>query len=106
MYVLAYNYSSRLRLGQSQDFLYDAVIEYRKFQKHKIKMISSTLGCEVRQELYLANQYEKARQDVGLFFIIYKCLISLFVSNFGFQSGQYVENVEKLFSRDNIPSNP
>ena len=30
-------------------------------------MISSTLGCEVRQELYLANQYEKARQDVGLF---------------------------------------
>ena len=69
MYVLAYNYSSRLRLGQSQDFLYDAVIENRKFQniKHKTKMISSTLGCEVRQELYLANQYEKARQDVGLF---------------------------------------
>ena len=30
-------------------------------------MISSTLGCEVQQELYLANQYEKARQDVGLF---------------------------------------
>ena len=31
-------------------------------------MISSTLGCEVQQELYLANQYEKARQDVGLFY--------------------------------------
>jgi len=37
MYVLAYNYSSRLRLGQSQDFLYDAVIENRKFQNIKQK---------------------------------------------------------------------
>jgi len=31
-------------------------------------MISATPGREVRQELYLNTQYEKARQDVGLFF--------------------------------------
>ncbi len=62
-------------------------------------MISSTLGCEVRQELYLANQYEKARQDVGLFFMIYECLISLLV-------WAHVESVEKLFNRDNMHSNP
>ena len=30
-------------------------------------MISATPGREVRQELYLNTQYEKARQDVGLF---------------------------------------
>ena len=30
-------------------------------------MISATPGREVRQELYLDTQYEKARQDVGLF---------------------------------------
>jgi len=37
MYVLAYTNSSGLRLGQSQDFLYDAVIENRKFQNIKQK---------------------------------------------------------------------
>ena len=31
-------------------------------------MISATPGREVRQELYLNTQYEKARQDVGLFY--------------------------------------
>ena len=33
-------------------------------------MISATPGREVRQELYLNTQYEKARQDVGLFYYI------------------------------------
>ena len=32
-------------------------------------MISATPGREVRQELYLNTQYEKARQDVGLFIV-------------------------------------
>ena len=32
-------------------------------------MISATPGREVRQELYLNTQYEKARQDVGLFLL-------------------------------------
>lgn len=32
-------------------------------------MISATPGREVRQELYLNTQYEKARQDVGLFYL-------------------------------------
>ncbi len=32
-------------------------------------MISATPGREVRQELYLETQYEKARQDVGLFLL-------------------------------------
>ncbi len=51
-------------------------------------MISSTLGCEVRQELYLTNQYEKARQDVGLF---YDLSIAHFAFSFEFfvPSGQY-----------------
>ena len=37
-------------------------------------MISATPGREVRQELYLNTQYEKARQDVGVFYCpdIYK----------------------------------
>ena len=38
--------------------------------KHKTIMISSTPGCEVRQELYLSNTYKKARQDVGLFYFL------------------------------------
>jgi hypothetical protein len=33
-------------------------------------MISATSGREVRQELYLNTQYEKARQDVGLFYFL------------------------------------
>ena len=33
-------------------------------------MISATPGREVRQELYLNTQYEKARQDVGLFYYL------------------------------------
>ncbi len=33
-------------------------------------MISATPGREVRQELYLNTQYEKARQDVGLFYVL------------------------------------
>jgi len=33
-------------------------------------MISATPGREVRQELYLDTQYEKARQDVGLFYCL------------------------------------
>ena len=32
-------------------------------------MISATPGREVRQELYLNHRYEKARQDVGLFYL-------------------------------------
>ena len=68
-------------------------------------MISSILGCEVRQELYLANQYEKARQDVGLFLSSMNASFHFSFQNLG-SNGQYVENVEKLFSRDNIPSNP
>ena len=37
---------------------------------HKRIMISATLGREVRQELYLNTKYEKARQDVGLFYAL------------------------------------
>jgi len=33
-------------------------------------MISATPGREVRQELYLNTQYEKARQNVGLFYCL------------------------------------
>ena len=35
---------------------------------HKTIMISATSGREVRQDLYLNTQYEKARQDAGFFY--------------------------------------
>jgi len=38
-------------------------------------MISAPLGREVRQELYLNTQYEKARQKVGIFLLFDSTLI-------------------------------
>lgn len=35
---------------------------------------------EIRQESYLATKYEKARQDVGLFLLIYFFKVFLFLA--------------------------
>lgn len=55
-----------MRLPGTVEFSYDELIGNRKFHtritrdKHK--------DCKVRQELYRANQYEKPRQDAGVFY--------------------------------------
>lgn len=56
-----------MRLPGTVEFSYDELIGNRKFHtritrdKHK--------DCKVRQELYRANQYERPRQDAGVFLL-------------------------------------
>ena len=51
------------------EFSYDEVIENRMFQTTRIRKIAP--GREVRQESYRATQYEKPRQDAGVFYALY-----------------------------------
>jgi len=50
------------------EFSYDEVIESRMLQTTRIRKIAP--GREVRQESYLATQYEKPRQDAGVFYYL------------------------------------
>lgn len=50
-------------------------------------MISATPGREVRQELYLNHRYEKARQDVGLFYLTFRFILIMLI----------LENLQDIF---------
>lgn len=57
-----------MRLPGTVEFSYDEVIENRMFQTTRIRR--SHQEREVRQESYLATQYEKPRQDAGVFYYL------------------------------------
>ena len=66
LYALTYIDSGSLRLSRIVEFSYDTYIRNRKF--HITMTIDKHKDCKVRQELYRANQYEKPRQDAGVFY--------------------------------------
>jgi hypothetical protein len=67
LYALAHINLGPLLLSAILEFSYDEVIESRMLQTTRIRKIAP--GREVRQESYLATQYEKPRQDAGVFLL-------------------------------------
>ncbi|HAB43975.1 MAG TPA: hypothetical protein DCE70_10675 [Acinetobacter sp.] len=66
LYAQAYVNLGPLRLSRILELSYDELIRNRKF--HITITIDKHKDCKVRQELYRANQYEKPRQDAGVFY--------------------------------------
>ena len=60
--------SGPLRLYDLALISYDGDIENRKFQRRIT--IDRHKESKVQQELYRANQYEKPRQDAGVFYYL------------------------------------
>jgi hypothetical protein len=69
LYVLAHINLGSLLLSGILEFYYYELIGNRKF--HIRITIDKHKDCKVGQELYRANQYEKPRQDAGVFYALY-----------------------------------
>lgn len=66
LYALAHMKLGPLRLFHILEISYDGDIESRMLQRRITR--DKHKDCKVRQELYRANQYEKPRQDAGVFY--------------------------------------
>ena len=67
LYALAHMKLGPLRLFHILEISYDGDIESRMLQRRITR--DRHKDCKVRQELYPANQYEKPRQDAGVFLL-------------------------------------
>ena len=67
LYALTYSNLRNLLLADQSVISYDEVNREQEAPDNKNKK-DQHKDCKVRQELYRANQYEKPRQDAGVFY--------------------------------------